>query len=215
MNKYYILFDLDGTLTDPKVGITNSVAHALRKFSIEVENLDDLCCFIGPPLTDSFIKYYGFSEDDAKKGVEYYREHFKDKGLYENFVYDNIEELLIKLKSLNKKLIVATSKPEVFAKKILDHFNLIKYFDFIAGSNLDGTRVKKADVISYALEKIQISDTSKAIMIGDREHDIIGANENKIESIGVLYGYGNINEFIEHKATYIANDVSELLKLLI
>lgn len=215
MNKEYILFDLDGTITDPKVGITKSVEYALNKFNIEVDNLDDLCKFIGPPLTESFIKFYNFSEDDAKKGVEYYREYFKETGIFENYVYEGFEDLLIKLKDNNKNLIVATSKPQVFAVKILEHFGLKKYFDFIAGSNLDGTRVNKNEVIEYAIEECNIKDLSKAIMVGDREHDIIGANKVGIDSIGVLYGFGNHDEFNNNGATYIVENISELSSLLV
>lgn len=215
MNKEYILFDLDGTITDPKVGITKSVEYALNKFNIEVDNLDDLCKFIGPPLTESFIKFYNFSEEDAKKGVEYYREYFKETGIFENYVYEGFEDLLIKLKDNNKNLIVATSKPQVFAVKILEHFGLKKYFDFIAGSNLDGTRVNKNEVIEYAIEECNIKDLSKAIMVGDREHDIIGANKVGIDSIGVLYGFGNHDEFNNNGATYIVENISELSSLLV
>lgn len=215
MDKEYILFDLDGTITDPKVGITKSVEYALNKFNIEVDNLDDLCKFIGPPLTESFIKFYNFSEEDAKKGVEYYREYFKETGIFENYVYEGFEDLLIKLKDNNKNLIVATSKPQVFAVKILEHFGLKKYFNFIAGSNLDGTRVNKNEVIEYAIEECNIKDLSKAIMVGDREHDIIGANKAGIDSIGVLYGFGNSDEFNNNGATYIVENISELSSLLV
>lgn len=214
MNKEYILFDLDGTITDPKVGITKSVEYALNKFNIKVDNLDDLCKFIGPPLAESFIRFYNFSVEDSKKAVEYYREYYKNTGIFENYVYEGFEDVLIKLKSNNKKLIVATSKPQVFAIRILEHFGLKKYFDFIAGSNLDGTRVNKNEVIEYALDKCNIKELSKTIMIGDREHDIIGANKAGIDSIGVLYGFGNYDEFKNNGATYIVKNINELSSLL-
>ena len=212
--KKYILFDLDGTITDPMLGITKSVKYALNKFDIEVENLDDLCKFIGPPLKDSFMNFYGFNEEDALKAITFYREYFSVTGLYENVVYENFEDMLIALKEQNKSLIIATSKPTVFAEKILEHFNLKKYFDFIAGSNLDNTRTKKADVISYALEQQGLTEASEMIMIGDREHDVIGAKALGIESIGVLHGYGSYEELSNSGATYIVKDVKELKSLL-
>lgn len=213
--KKYILFDLDGTVTDPMIGITKSVRYALNKFGIEVEDLTTLCKFIGPPLKDSFMNFYNFSEEDALKAITYYREYFSTNGLYENTVYENFEDMLISLKNDGKSLIIATSKPIVFAEKILEHFNLKKYFDFISGSNLDNTRTKKADVISYALEQQMINNMSEIIMIGDREHDIIGAKALNIESIGVLHGYGSYEELSSSGADYIVKDVSELKSLLL
>lgn len=212
--KKYILFDLDGTVTDPMIGITKSVRYALNKFGIEVEDLNTLCKFIGPPLKDSFMNFYNFTEEDALKAIAYYREYFSTNGLYENTVYENFEDMLIALKNDGKSLIIATSKPTVFAEKILEHFNLKKYFDFISGSNLDNTRTKKADVISYALEQQMINNMSEIIMIGDREHDIIGAKALNIESIGVLHGYGSYEELSSSGADYIVKDVSELKSLL-
>ncbi|CUP13346.1 HAD family hydrolase [Clostridium sp. NSJ-49] len=213
--KKYILFDLDGTVTDPMIGITKSVQYALNKFDIEVEDLNELCKFIGPPLKDSFMNFYNFTEEDALNAITYYREYFSTKGLYENTVYENFEDMLISLKEKNKSLIIATSKPTVFAEKILEHFNLKKYFDFIAGSNLDNTRTKKADVISYALEQQGITEVSEIIMIGDREHDVIGAKALNIESIGVLHGYGSYDELSNSGANYIVKDVKELHSLLL
>ena len=212
--KKYILFDLDGTITDPKEGITKSVAYALSKFGIKVDSLNELCKFIGPPLKDSFIEYYNFNDDEAEKAIKYYREYFSDRGIYENQVYKGFEDILIPLKENNKVLIVATSKPTIFAQKILEHFNLRKYFSFVSGSNLDGTRVKKSEVIQYALERNNIKDLSEVIMIGDRKHDVYGAKEIGIESIGVLYGYGDYEELYDNGANYIVNNVEELRKLI-
>ncbi|MEG0306435.1 MAG: HAD family hydrolase [Clostridium sp.] len=214
MMKKYILFDLDGTIIDPKIGITTSVAYALNKFGIEVENLDNLCKFIGPPLKDSFMDFYNFTEEDAEKAILYYRERFESKGLYENFVYENFEELLISLKNQNKILLVATSKPTIFAEKILENFDLRKYFDFVGGSNLDGTRSNKVDVILHVLNENSITDLSSAIMIGDRMHDIVGAKKAGIESVGVLYGYGDYDEHSASGADYIVKDIEELSILL-
>lgn len=210
----YILFDLDGTLTDPKVGITKSVAYALEYYGIKVENLDDLCKFIGPPLVDSMMKFYGFDKEKAEEAVEKYREYFGPYGIYENEVYEGVENLLKILKESGKVIVLATSKPIVYAKKILEHFHLAQYFDYVAGSELDGTRIKKGDVITYALEQAKITDKSQAVMIGDREHDIIGANENGLDSIGVLYGYGCMEEFQKYGANAVAETVEELMKLL-
>ena len=184
----YLLFDLDGTLTDPGIGITNSVMYALRKFGIHVDNRESLYRFIGPPLKDSFGTYYGFSDANCDLAIQYYREYFSKQGMFENAVYEGIPSLLKQLKGNGKTLIVATSKPEAFSIEILRHFDLFDYFDFVAGASFDESRSKKADVIRYALESCQIHEKSSAIMIGDREHDIIGAIENGLDSLGVLYG---------------------------
>ncbi len=215
MRYEYVLFDLDGTLTDPATGITNSIMYALKKYSIEVNDRCELYKFIGPPLWDSFEKYYGFSKDEANTAVEYYREYYRDKGIFENFVYEGLEDLLKKLNDKNMTLIVATSKPEVFANQILEHFDIAKYFTYVAGSNLDGTRIKKDEVIKYALQSCSIKDLSKAIMIGDREFDVIGAKKAGIKSIGVLYGYGDRSELENAGADYIVDTVADIEKVLI
>ena len=213
MSKYdVILFDLDGTLTDPGIGITNSVMHALKKYGIEVDDRKNLYKFIGPPLIESFEKYYGFSHEEAVKSVDYYREYYADKGIYENVVYDGAENLLKNLFEMDKKIILATSKPEPFAREILRHFGLDKYFLFAAGSTMSETRTNKADVIEYALDECNITDKSSVVMIGDREHDIIGANKNGIDSIGVLFGYGSREELENAGATYIADTVEDIIK---
>ena len=215
MNKKYILFDLDGTLTDSMLGITKSVQYALKKFNIEVTSLNDLCKFIGPPLKESFKEFYNFSEEDAERGVTFYREYFADKGIFENKPYENIDKLLKELKENNKVLILATSKPEPYALRIMEHFNLAQYFDFMAGSTLDGSRSKKSAVISYVLRENNIINLSEVIMIGDRKHDILGAKENMIDSVGVLYGYGNLDELSSAGANFIVKDIYELKNLLL
>ena len=212
--KKYILFDLDGTITDSMEGITKSVQYALSKFEINVDNLNELCKFIGPPLKDSFMKYYNFSEKEAERAIEFYREYFEKNGIYENLVYDNIEEIFKSLKEQGKYLLIATTKPTFFAEKILAYFNLSHYFELVSGSNMDGTREKKDEVIEFALKEKNITDYSKVIMIGDREHDVIGAKKLGIESIGVLYGYGDYNELSSSGADYIVKDVQELKELL-
>ena len=212
--KDYILFDLDGTLTDPKEGITKSVQHALEHFGIQTDDLDSLTPFIGPPLRDSFKRYYGFSDEQAWEGVQAYREYFSVRGWVQNKEYPGIKEMLEALKEAGRVLLVATSKPEEFAKKILDHFDMAEYFDFIGGANMDETRVRKGDVIRYVLEENQITELDKVVMIGDREHDIIGAKENSIDSIGVLYGYGDREELSVAGADWIVDTVEELGSLL-
>ncbi len=215
MRKYdYILFDLDGTLTDPGLGITNSVMHALKKYGIEVEDRTSLYKFIGPPLIDSFEKYYGFSHEEAVRAVDYYREYYKDKGIFENRVYDGIENLLDEIYKSGRKIILATSKPEPFAREILKHFGLDSYFLFAAGSTMDETRTDKAEVIDYALSECGITEKTAVVMVGDREHDIIGANKNGIDSIGVLFGYGSREELESAGATFIAETVEDIIKFV-
>ena len=208
-----VFFDLDGTLTDSAPGITNSVAHALKKWKIEVEDHSTLNVFVGPPLAESFAKYYGFTPEECKKAIAYYREYYTDRGMFENSVYPGIEELLAHLKNTGRKVVVATSKPEMFAVKILEHFHLAQYFDRIAGASMDGSRVEKADVLRYAIEAGGY-DLSEAVMVGDRENDIRGARENQLRSIGVLYGYGSRAELEEAGADKIVETVEELKKYL-
>lgn len=214
MNKDYFLFDLDGTLTDPKEGITKSVQYALRHFRIETENLDELCCFIGPPLKDSFMEYYGFSEEQAGKAIDVYREYFSGKGLYENKAYEGVAEVLQSFLNAGKKLYVASSKPEVFVRMILKHFELDSYFTFMGGADMGETRVKKADVIRYVLEECGIRDLDKTVMIGDRKHDVLGAKETGIASVGVLYGYGSEQELKAAGADALAETIFDLQNLL-
>ena len=213
--KKVVLFDLDGTLTDPFNGITNSVAYALKKFGIDVDDRRSLACFIGPPLVDSFIEYYGFSRADAETAVVYYREYFADKGLYENELYPGVSEMLENLKSQGLHLVLATSKPERFAKIILDYFDLTKYFDYVCGASFDSSRSKKGDVISYALSTAKVNLCDKIIMVGDRKHDVIGARKNGIDTIGVLYGYGDESELNESGAKFVVSTISELTQLLL
>lgn len=205
-----VLFDLDGTLTDPGKGITNSVAYALKKYGIPIDDPKTLYGFIGPPLTDSFQKYYGFSEKQAVEAVGFYREYYTDKGIFENAVYEGIPELLESLQKAGKKILLATSKPEVFAKQILRHFGLDGYFTCVAGATLDSSRVKKDAVIAYALEKSGVTNRSTAVMIGDREYDILAAKAFGLDSIGVLFGYGSKEELTAAGATYLAETVEEI-----
>ena len=210
----HLLFDLDGTLTDSGIGITNSVRYALQKFGIQVEDRTSLYPFIGPPLKDSLVKYYGFSDEQCELGVQYYREYFKEKGMYENAVYDGVFDLLQRLKEKKRTLILATSKPEPFTVEIAKHFSLYDKFAFIAAASMDDSRSEKADVIRYAMESCHISDKSSAVMIGDRENDILGAKENGLDSIGVLYGYGSREELENAGATYIAKKPEDILRYI-
>ena len=209
-----VLFDLDGTLTDSGLGITNAVAYALEKFGIHIEDHSELNVFVGPPLKDSFMRYYGLAPEECDKAVKYYREYYQDRGLFENEVYPGIPELLKYLKETGRKVILATSKPEFFTSQILKHFHLDQYFDLIAGASMDEKRVEKVEVIHYALEKAGITDVTNAVMVGDREYDILGARENGMDSIGVLYGYGSREELEAAGAGQIAETVEELRKRL-
>ncbi len=212
---HIILFDLDGTISDPGIGITNSVAYALEKFNIKVKERTELYKFIGPPLQDSFAQFYGFNEKECENAITYYREYFKERGLYENELYDGMEQLLKDIRNAGKKVILATSKPEKFAVEILKYFKIEQYFDTIAGATMDSSRSKKADVIAYALKESGIEDLSSVVMVGDREHDIFGAKENGIASIGVLYGYGDREELQNAGALHIVETVDELKDLLL
>lgn len=213
MGRKYILFDLDGTLTDPMMGITKSVRYALNYYGISVDDLNDLLPFIGPPLRDSFKEFYGFDDNKANEAVIKYREYFATEGIFDNKVYKGIPECLQTLKDAGKILLVATSKPEKFAKQIIEHFDLAKYFDFVGGSEFNG-REKKSDVIKYVLKENQI-DANDAIMVGDRKHDIIGAHDNDLPCIGVLYGYGSLVELQDNHADDIVETVSSLTDKLL
>ncbi|HFI0645856.1 TPA: HAD family hydrolase [Streptococcus suis] len=209
-----ILFDLDGTLTDSGQGILNSVAYALDQMGIEEPDLASLQRFIGPPLYESFSRFYQLNPADTQAAVDAFRVYFKEKGMFENQLYPGIIPLLESLKQARKTLAIATSKPEVFAKQILDYFGIAHYFDVIAGASLDSSRISKTDVISYALAQLDYNPQT-TVMIGDREHDIHGAMTNHLASIGVLYGYGNKQELEEAGATRIAQTVADLKELLL
>lgn len=208
-----ILFDLDGTLTDPFLGITRSVAYSLKSFGIEVDDLEILKPFIGPPLDVSFREYYHMDEAQSWKAVEKYREYFSKKGLFENKVYEGMEDFLQSLLNMDMKLYVCTSKPEVFAKEILDHFSLTPYFTGIYGATLDGSLKNKGDVIAHCIKQEQLN-IQDCMMVGNRQHDIVGAHQNQIPCIGVLYGYGSLEEFQEYHCDYIAKDLIELKKII-
>lgn len=210
----YVLLDLDGTLTNPKIGITKSVQYALKAYNIEVD-VDDLLKYIGPPLRVSFKEYHGIAEDQIEEAVAKYREYFSVTGLYENEVYEGIPECLTKLKEAGLTLIVATSKAEPYARTILEHFGLADYFTDICGSNMDGSRGRKEEVIRYAIEKNGITDLNSVVMVGDRLHDIEGAKAVGIASIGVLYGFGSREEFKEYGADWVAESVEDVYEIIV
>ena len=210
----YILMDLDGTLTDPFTGITKSVQYALNHYGMAVDDLARLTPFIGPPLVDSFQEFYQFSKKQAEEAVQLYHERFVNEGWLENRVYEGIEDFLISQKELGRQLFVATSKPEPLAIKILDHFKLSSYFTFIGGDTMDHTRSSKDKVLHHIMNQGFISNKNKTVMIGDRKYDIIGAKQNEIDSIGVLYGYGNKEELEEAGADYVVRDIKMLTALL-
>lgn len=216
MRKYdYVLFDLDGTLTDPGEGITNSVAYVLEKFGIPVPPRQELYKFIGPPLSDSFVEYFNFSREDAEKSVYIYREYFDRKGIFENVVLPGAEACLKKLNELGYTVMLATSKPEVAAKRILDKFNLSRYFHYVCGADLAGVLKHKEDVIRYAFSTAGITDPTRAIMIGDRKHDVIGARINGMDCIGVTFGYGSREELFSAGAAFIADDFDSVINYII
>ena len=193
-----IFFDLDGTLTESGEGITKSVQYALEKLGVSAPELEPLKVFVGPPLLEQFMKYAGFDKETAQKGIEYYRERYSEKGMYENTVYPGVENTLAELKRRGYRLAVASAKPTFYVTQIMDHFNLSRYFEVIAGTDLNGPKVTKSQVIEEALERMSLSDhRDQVIMVGDREHDILGARRCGIQCVAVSYGYGSREELEE------------------
>jgi phosphoglycolate phosphatase len=197
-----IFFDLDGTLTDPKPGITRSIQYALQRLDHPaIPTEDELTWCIGPPLRASFVRLLG-GDHAADHAVSLYRERFSDIGLYENGVYDGIGDVLTELCTSGHRLFVATSKPHIFAERIIDHFGLRGHFERVFGSELDGTRVDKSHLLEYALKEVLV-DPAKTLMIGDRSHDMVGAKNNGMKGIGVLYGYGSRDELLGAGAQHV------------
>lgn len=215
MSKYdVILFDLDGTLTDPELGITTCVQYALEAQGIHVEDRNTLRPFIGPPLVEGFMTLQGLSREQAEEATAKYRERFSTVGLYENEVYPGIDGMLEKLKQQGKLLGVATSKPEIFALKILEHFGLDGYFDEITGAELSsGGRNSKVDVLRCAMDRLGVSDKSRCVLVGDRKYDVEAAKQLGIDSVAVLYGFGSRDEFSGTVA--VAANVSQLEQILL
>jgi phosphoglycolate phosphatase len=215
MNRYkYVFFDLDGTLTDSGEGIMNGFAYAVQHMGDVVEDKSQYRKFVGPPLKDSFERVLGYSPEDAQKAIAFYRKYYNEMGgNLENEVYPGIEKLLSDLKAAGKTLVIATSKQERGTKFILGHFGLDKYFDFMAASN-DTDRQHKVDVIRYAIEHYGIEDLGSVVMVGDRENDVLAAAEIGIDSVGVLYGYGDLKELTDAGATYIAETVEDIFNYI-
>ncbi len=207
-----VLFDLDGTITNPYGGISRSVIYAYGKFGLPEPDVQTLKSFIGPPLYDSFKLHCGLSDDDAKLAVKYYREFYEPKGIFDCEVYGGIPQTFAALREGGVKIYLATSKPEVFAERILEKFGLLNYFSGVAGATLNGSRVEKTDVIAYALEKFGVE--KGAFMVGDRKYDIIGAKTCGLKSIGVTYGFGGKDELKAAAADYIAatpKDIADIV----
>lgn len=214
--KKYFLFDLDGTITKPKEGITKCVQYSLKYFDIDEPDLDKLECFIGPPLHQSYMKYYNLTEKEAYIAVEKYRERYTDIGIFECEVYKGIDEVLKTIKSQGGIIGLATSKPEEFAIRLLEYYKMDQYFDCITGAMMNGERTDKTEVMRLAFSRMNINDMNKelVVMIGDRLHDIIGAKNMGVESIGVKYGYSVGEELVNEGATYIVKTTKELNELV-
>lgn len=210
-----LLFDLDGTLTDPKEGILNSVHYALKKKGIIEKHPEELLGFIGPPLHHSFRDRYHLSEEEAFEMVTVFREYFAVKGIFENAPYAGIFELLKELKQQNKIISLATAKPTHFAKQVIEHFKLSPFIDFISGANIDGSRTDKKEIVAYAKEITGNKPNAEYLMIGDREHDIMGAHFNGLEACWVAYGYGEEEMVSKEKPEYVCHTVAELSNLLL
>ena len=204
-----ILFDLDGTLTDPKEGITRSIKYALDKLGKPIPSTKELLWCIGPPLKESFKKILESDDDTAETALYFYREYFKERGIFENEVYSGIPKVLEKLNKKSLKLFVATSKPYVYANEILTHFNLLSYFKDIYGSFLSGKLTDKGELIAHTLKNEKIS-AEKTLMVGDREHDIAGATKNNLRSIAVTYGYGTEEELTKSNPDFIVDSPEEI-----
>ncbi len=209
-----LLFDLDGTLTDPKEGIVNSILYALTKLNIRENCIEELNSFIGPPLRESFAGRYNLTAEMADKAVRYYREYYSVKGLFENKIYPGVKEMLESLSSHNYHLFVATSKPTVYAVEVLRYFEIYSYFKETVGSNLDNTRSEKTEIISHLISEFRVFPGS-SVMIGDRKHDIIGGKNNSLKTIAVTYGYGSREELSSHQPDFIVNNCKEIQTLFV
>ena len=211
-----ILFDLDGTLTDPAEGITKAVEAALNHYGITVADRAALHKFIGPPLDESFPEFYGFDAAQTAEATEVFRAYFDRQGWRENIPYPGVEDMLRDLRAAGKRLLVATSKPEVFALRIMEHFGLAQYFDHICGAPMDNQEgAKKAAVIRDALRRAGVEDLSTAVMVGDRRHDIDGARQAGLEAVGVLWGYGDLRELEASHPVHIVESFDGLKRVLI
>lgn len=209
----FIFFDLDGTLTDSQEGIFNSIIYSLKKMNRDIPSRATLRKMIGPPLINGFADILQIPDDELETAVDFYREYFSDKGLFENRVYDGIPDLLKQLQKEKHILAIATSKPEIFAREIINHFQLNQYFSNIVGATLDGSLAKKDEILAQAIINVQ-ANPKKAVMIGDRKHDIIGAKKNHISSIGVEWGFGSFKELSQSGADEIVKQPNEIWKYI-
>lgn len=210
-----ILFDLDGTLTDSALGITRCIQYSLQKMGIEESNLEKLKSCIGPSLLESYGKLYGMDEKTAWKAIAFYRERFDRVGILENSLYPGVEQMLIQLTKAQKRMLLATAKPTVQAQAILEHYGLTGHFHTIMGSNLDGTRIQKHEVIACDLKELGFPSPEGIVMVGDREHDVLGAKKHRLKCIGVTYGYGTRQELMHAGADCIVDSVEELTRVLL
>lgn len=208
-----LLFDLDGTLTDSTEGILNCLIYAIERMGFEVP--EDTNIFLGPPIRQSFAEFLGMNGDQVDEAVRIFRERYSDTGLFENRVYDGIPGMLERLKSGGKRLMVATSKPQVYAVRIFERFGLAQYFEIVGGAELDGSRDYKDEVIEYVLAKAGITDRSTVLMIGDRRQDVLGAHKTDIECMGILWGFGSMEELTQAGADYIARTPQEAADMLL
>ncbi|WP_019771163.1 HAD family hydrolase [Streptococcus sobrinus] len=214
-NYQTIIFDLDGTLTDSQTGIINSLTYAFKQMGLPLPAQSQLKKFIGPPLSQSFQDFCGLNDIETQKTISYYRQYFADKGWKENQLLPGARELLAKLKQAGKILLVASSKPEVFVKQILDHFEIDSYFTVIAGASLDDSRSQKSAVIAHALKTAKIEELKGCVMVGDRKHDVEGAKVQGLPTIGLLLGFGSRQELEESGAIAIAENFQDLEKILL
>ncbi len=209
-----LFLDLDGTLTDPSQGITGAVMYALERFGIHEDDPAKLYPFIGPPLYDSFMRFYDFDLPTSYKAIEYFQEYYSRQGMYENVPYPGIRELLYDWQREGRKLVLATSKPEVFAVRILERFGMADAFTLMAGGDVAETRVEKPMVIEYAMHRLGLENSQGCLMIGDRKFDVLGAAQHGMPALGVLYGFGTKDELRQAGALWLAGDVEELGRLL-
>lgn len=208
-----ILFDLDGTLTNPYMGITNGLMYAMEKMGRYCPPREELVCFIGPPLYDSFRREFGMSEDEILEGIRLYREYYDAKGLYENELIDGARELLAVLKGMGRRVCLATSKPRASAEAILAHFGLTEYFDYIGAAKPDGSIRHKVDVIRLVLERTG-ANVNSCLMVGDTKYDIEGAHETGMKCAAVLVGFGSREDFREYKADFVAEKLIDIAELV-
>ena len=216
MKKYDIIaFDLDGTLSDPSRGLIASFVYAFKKMGVDYGEPESLKRFIGPPIYEEWQREFGFTPEESSRALLIFREYYQVYGWWDNEMYQGVPEMLSELKARGKKIVLATSKPEIFAKKILKLFDIAKYFDFIGGAATDKTRDKKHEVLEYSLRNLGVTDKSRAILVGDRIYDAEGASLCGIDSLGVLYGHGSSEEILSAGFTLVAKTVSDISKILI